>query len=62
MIRLIAITQDRIAMAAGSTDILNRPVGSSSSSTTTILPDPDGPLSETVLAKAIELANAEVNL
>ena len=49
-------------MAAGSTGILKyfRPVGSSSSLTTQTLPDPDGPLSERVLAKAIELANAEV--
>ena len=37
-------------MAAGSTGILKyfRPVGSSSSSITPILPDPDGPLSERV--------------
>ena len=49
-------------MATGSTDILKyfRPVGSSSSLTTPTLPDPDGPLSERVPAKAIELANAEV--
>ena len=59
---MIAITRVRIAMAAGNTDILNQPVGLSSFSTTPILPDPDGPLSETVLAKAIELANAEVKL
>ena len=49
-------------MAAGSTGILKyfRPVGSSSSLTTQTLPDLDGPLSERVPAKAIELANAEV--
>ena len=49
-------------MATGSTGILKyfRPVGSSPSSTTATLPDPDGPLSERVPAKAIELANAEV--
>ena len=49
-------------MAAGSTGILKyfRPVGSSSSLTTQTLPDPDGLLSERVPAKAIELANAEV--
>ena len=49
-------------MAVGSTGILKycRPVGSSSSLTTPTLPDPDGPLSERVPAKAIELANAEV--
>ena len=47
---------------AGSTGILKyfRPVGSSSSSTTPTLPDPNGPLSERVPAKAIEMANAEV--
>ena len=45
-----------------STGILKyfRPVQSSSSSTTSTLPDPDGPLSERVPAEAIELANAEV--
>ena len=49
-------------MAADSTGILKyfRPVRSSSSLTTPILPDLDGPLSERVPAKAIELANAEV--
>ena len=49
-------------MAAGSTGILKyfRPVGSSSSSTTPTLPDPDGSLSERVPANAIELANAKV--
>ena len=49
-------------MAAGSTSILKyfRPVGSSSSLTTQTLPDQEGPLSERFLAKAIELANAEV--
>ena len=49
-------------MAVGSTGILKyfRPVGSSSSSTTPTLPDPDGPLSERVPAKAIELANNAV--
>ena len=49
-------------MAAGNTGILKyfKPVGSSSSSTTPTLPDPDGPLSERVPSKAIELANTEV--
>ena len=49
-------------MAAGNTGILKyfSPVGSSSSLTTPTLPDPDGPLSERVPAKAIKLANAEV--
>ena len=49
-------------MAAGSIGEYRylRPVGLSSSSTTLILPDPDGALSEMVPAKAIELANAEV--
>ena len=44
-------------MAADSTGILKyfRPVGSSLSSTTPTLPDPDGPLSERVPAKAIEV-------
>ena len=37
-----------------------RPVGSSLSSTTPTLPDPNGPLSERVPAKVIELTNAEV--
>ena len=49
-------------MAVGSTGILKyfRPVRSSLSSTTPTLPDTDGPLSERVPAKAIEMANAEV--
>ena len=49
-------------MAVGSTSIFKyfRPVGLSSSSTTPTLPDMEGPLSERVLAKAIELANAKV--
>ena len=49
-------------MAMGNTNILKyfKPVRSSSSSITQTLPDPDGPLSERVPAKAIELANAEV--
>ena len=49
-------------MATGSMDVFKyfRPVGSLSSSTIPTLPDPDGPLSERVPAKAIELANAEV--
>ena len=49
-------------MAAGSSGILKsfRRVGLSSSSTTPTLSDLDGPLSERVPAKAIELANAEV--
>ena len=49
-------------MAAGSTGILKyfRPIRSSSPSTTPTLPDPDGPLSERVPAKAIQLANAKV--
>ena len=49
-------------MAAGSTSILKyfRPVGSLSSLTTPTLPDPDGPLSERVPDKAIDLANAKV--
>ena len=38
-----------------------RPVGSSSSSTTPTLPDPDDLLSERVPAKAIELANHHVD-
>ena len=55
-------------MATGSTGILKyfRPVESSSSltilsMTTPTLPDPDGPLSERVPTKTIELANAKVN-
>ena len=49
-------------MATGSAGILKyfKPVGSSSSSTTQTLPDPDGPLSERVPAKAIELVSTEV--
>ena len=49
-------------MAVGNTGILKyfRPVRSSSSLTTPTLPDPDGPLSERVPAKAIELANTVV--
>ena len=49
-------------MATGSTGILKyfRPVGLSSYLSTPTLPDPDGPLSERVSAKAIELVNAEV--
>ena len=49
-------------MAAGSTGILKyfRPVGSLTSLTTPTLPFPDGPLSEIIPAKAIELDNSEV--
>ena len=43
-------------MAMGSTGVFL----SSSSLTTPTLPDPDGPLSDMVPAKAIELADAEV--
>jgi len=47
-------------MAAGSIFKYFKPVESSSSFTTQTLPDPDGPLNEKVPAKAIDLANAEV--
>jgi len=47
-------------MAAGSILKYFRPVRSSSSLTTQTLPDPAGPLSEKVPAKAIKLANTEV--
>jgi len=47
-------------MAAGSILKYFKPVRSSSSFTTQTLPDLDGPLNEKVPAKAIELANAEV--
>ena len=49
-------------MAVGSNSILKyfRPFGLFSSLTTPSLSDSDGPLSERVPAKAIELANAEV--
>ena len=49
-------------MAAGSTGILKyfRLVRPLSSLSTPTLSDPDGLLSERILAKAIELANAEV--